>query len=97
MSGVLQDFIDTAAVIANLDHVVAVDTGVAHLAGSMGKPVSLLLAHSVDWRWEIGTTSSPWYPNHRLHRQPALGDWASVITSLRAEHAAPVMEATDAS
>lgn len=96
MSAELKDFIDTAAVIANLDHVVAVDTGVAHLAGSMGKPVSLLLAHSVDWRWEIGTTHSPWYPNHRIHRQPALGDWASVINSLRDEHAALGVEAVEA-
>lgn len=88
MVPVLTDFIDTAAVIANLDHVVAVDTGVGHLAGSMGVPVSLLLAHAVDWRWEIGTTGSPWYPNHRIHRQPALGDWNSVINSLRAEQAA---------
>ncbi|MDG3439040.1 tetratricopeptide repeat protein [Nitrospirillum amazonense] len=87
LSPKLQDFIDTAAVIANLDHVVAVDTGVAHLAGSMGKPVSLLLAHSVDWRWGIGDTTSPWYPNHRVHRQLALGDWLSAIASLKEEHA----------
>ncbi|WP_035708566.1 tetratricopeptide repeat protein [Niveispirillum irakense] len=86
MSSVLQDFIDTAAVIANLDHVVAVDTGVGHLAGSMGAPVSLMLAHSVDWRWGIGGDRSPWYPNHRVHRQPALGDWHSVIAALREEH-----------
>lgn len=89
MSPVLQDFIDTAAVIANLDHVVAVDTGVGHLAGSMGTPVSLLLAHSVDWRWGIGGERSPWYPHHRVHRQAALGDWNSVITALRDEHSAP--------
>ncbi|MGQ3048560.1 MAG: hypothetical protein ACT6Q8_05785 [Niveispirillum sp.] len=69
-----------------LDHIVAVDTGVAHLAGSMGKPVSLLLAHSVDWRWEIGSTSFPWYPNHSIHRQPDLGDWGSVIKNLREEY-----------
>ncbi|MFV3127262.1 hypothetical protein [Niveispirillum sp. KHB5.9] len=86
MSPHLKDFIDTAAVIANLDHVVAVDTGVGHLAGSMGTPVSLLLAHAVDWRWEIGTTHSPWYPNHRIHRQQTLGDWAGVIAELKAEH-----------
>ncbi|MEE3624407.1 tetratricopeptide repeat-containing glycosyltransferase family protein [Nitrospirillum sp. BR 11752] len=89
LSPQLKDFIDTAAIIANLDHVVAVDTGVGHLAGCMGKPVSLLLAHSVDWRWGIGDTTSPWYPNHRIHRQPALGDWPGVIASLRAEHAQP--------
>ncbi|MEA1648538.1 glycosyltransferase family 9 protein [Nitrospirillum sp. BR 11164] len=87
LSSQLKDFIDTAAIIANLDHVVAVDTGVGHLAGSMGKPVSLLLAHSVDWRWGIGDTTSPWYPNHRVHRQPALGDWLSAIASLKEEHA----------
>lgn len=88
MSDVLLDFVDTAAVIANLDHVVAVDTGVGHLAGSMGAPVSLMLAHSVDWRWGIGGERSPWYPNHHVHRQPALGDWNSVIAALRKEHSA---------
>ena len=68
--GVLQlgqefaDFADTAAVVAMLDLVIAVDTSVAHLAGAMGKAVALLVPFSPDWRWLLDRTDSPWYPTH---------------------------------
>ena len=76
---VLGDFADTAALIANLDLIISVDTAVAHLAGAMGKPVWLLLPFSPDWRVDAGSPDSPWYPTMRLFRQPARRDWASVI------------------
>ena len=81
----LKDFADTAAVLAALDLVVTVDTAVAHLAGALGKPVWILLAHSPDWRWLLGREDSPWYPSARLFRQPSLGDWDSVITRMAVE------------
>jgi len=79
------DFADTAAVIANLDLVISVDTSVAHLAGAMGKPVWVLLPYIPDWRWMMGREDSPWYPTMRLFRQPQAGDWASVFTRVREE------------
>jgi hypothetical protein len=75
----LEDFAVTAAVIANLDLVICVDTAVAHLAGAMGKPVWLLLAHVGDWRWLRDRTDSPWYPTMRLFRQQAIGRWDDVL------------------
>lgn len=75
----LKDFSDTAALVANLDLVITVDTAVAHLAGAMGKPVWVLLAHTPDWRWMLDRNDSPWYPTMRLFRQPQPGDWAYVI------------------
>jgi Flp pilus assembly protein TadD len=75
----LKDFADTAALIANLDLVIAVDTAVAHLAGAMGKPVLTLLPFVSDWRWLLEREDSPWYPTMRLFRQPSRGDWDSVI------------------
>lgn len=76
----LRSFADTAALIANLDLVVAVDTSVAHLVGAMGKPLWLLLPFNPDWRWLMRRTDSPWYPTARLFRQTRPGDWARVVT-----------------
>jgi tetratricopeptide (TPR) repeat protein len=74
-----RDFADTAAVISLLDVVVSVDTAVAHLAGALGKPVMMLVPHAADFRWMRGCDDSPWYPSAKLFRQPAIGDWDSVI------------------
>ena len=79
------DFADTAAVIAMLDLVIAVDTSVAHLAGAMGKAVALLLPFSPDFRWLLDRTDSPWYPSMRLFRQTSIGDWNGPIERIRHE------------
>jgi len=75
----LHDFADTAALIANLDLVITVDTSVAHLSGAMGKPTWLLQTYMPDWRWMLDRDDSPWYPTIRLFRQAKPGDWAGVI------------------
>jgi Tfp pilus assembly protein PilF len=75
----LNDFADTAALIASLDLVISVDTAVAHLTGAMGKPTWLLLPYAPDWRWLLHRENSPWYPTMRLFRQKRLGDWKEVI------------------
>ncbi len=80
-----RDFADTAAAISLLDAVIAADTAVAHLAGAMGKPLLLLLPFGADFRWLRERDDSPWYPTARLLRQPAFGDWASVVDALRRE------------
>ena len=81
----LIDFSDTAAVISQLDVVVSVDTVVAHLAGALGKPAMILLPHAADFRWLRGRSDTPWYPAAKLLRQPAFGDWDSVIGGLAEE------------
>ena len=78
----LADFSDTAALLANLDLVITVDTAVAHLAGAMGKPVWLLLKAVPDWRWMLDRADSPWYPTMRLFRQKRSGDWQTPIGEL---------------
>ncbi|MGH6769614.1 MAG: tetratricopeptide repeat protein [Xanthobacteraceae bacterium] len=75
----LNDFDDTAAVVALADLVIAVDTSVVHLAGAMGRPVWVLLPFQPDWRWLLGREDSPWYPTARLFRQSAPGDWEGAI------------------
>lgn len=77
-------FIDTAAVIANLDLVVTVDTSIAHLAAALGKPTWVALKYSPDWRWLLGRSDSPWYPTVRLFRQESIGDWSKVFADMTA-------------
>ena len=78
----LGDFSDTAALISQLDLVISVDTGVAHLAGALGKPVWILLTHAPDWRWLLDRDDSPWYPTARLFRQSERNNWNSVISNV---------------
>jgi hypothetical protein len=78
-------FIDTAALINELDAVVTIDTAIAHLAGALGKRVFILLPYAADWRYHQDRTDSPWYPTATLIRQPTPGDWHSVIEKLSLE------------
>lgn len=82
----ITDFTDTAAIIANLDLLISVDTAAAHLAGALGKPCWVLLPdYQTDWRWLAGRDDSPWYPGAvRLFRQPAGGGWSPVIAAVAA-------------
>jgi len=81
----INDFLDTAGLVSNLDLVISVDTAVAHLAGAMAKPVWIMLPYCPDWRWMLNRHDSPWYPTARLFRQEAYGDWHGVISRLKAE------------
>ena len=81
----VRDFADTAAIVANLDLVISVDTAVAHLAGALGKKCWVLLPdYMTDWRWLVERNDSPWYPEvMHLFRQSSRGTWGEVITELR--------------
>ncbi|MDJ1182633.1 tetratricopeptide repeat protein [Roseofilum casamattae] len=78
-----QDFLDTAQTIRQLDLVVTIDTAVAHLAGTLGKPTWVLLHFSCDWRWMFVRLDSPWYPSIRLFRQSQPQDWSTVIAQVK--------------
>jgi hypothetical protein len=78
----LDDFVDTAAVMRNLDLVVSVDSAPAHLAGALGVPTWVALPFAPDWRWLLGREDSPWYPSMRLFRQAAPGDWDGVFARM---------------
>jgi Flp pilus assembly protein TadD len=75
-------FMDTAAIMMNLDLVITSDTAVPHLAGGLGVPVWVMLPFSPDWRWLLHRTDTPWYPTTRLFRQPGPGDWQSVFAEV---------------
>lgn len=79
------DFLDTAALVDNLDLVISADTAVAHLAGALGKPVWLLNRFDSEWRWMLGREDSPWYPSMRIFRQPVPHDWGSVMARIARE------------
>ena len=77
-----RDFLDTAAVMMQLDLVVTPDTSVAHLAGGLGVPVWLVLPFAAEWRWLVDRDDSPWYPSMRLFRQSAYRDWDGVFVRM---------------
>lgn len=80
----LGDFADTAAAVASLDLVIAVDTSVAHLAGALGRPVWMLTPYALDWRWLRDREDTPWYPTMRLFRQRRPREWDDPLMRLSA-------------
>ncbi len=80
----LASFDDTAALMANLDLVITVDSAPAHLAGALGVPVWVMLYAPAEWRWGRSGESTPWYGSARLFRQAAIGDWARTVAEIRA-------------
>ena len=80
----LDDFMQTAAVLVNLDLVITCDTAVAHLAGALGIPVWVAIPFAPDWRWLLDRSDSPWYPTMRLFRQDRRGDWQGVFQRIEA-------------
>ncbi len=83
LSNAVGSFLGLAAVLSQLDLLITVDSAPAHLSGSLGQPTWVMLPHVSDFRWLTNRTDSPWYATLRLFRQPALGDWASVVKEIK--------------
>ena len=81
----LNDFSDTAALIANLDLVISVDTSTAHLAAALGKPTWILTRFDTCWRWLLERDDSPWYASVKLYRQGKNRDWAATLARVAAD------------
>ena len=88
LSAELTDFSETAGAMMNLDLIIAVDTAVVHLAGSLARPTWVMMPFTPDWRWMIGREDNSWYPTLRLYRQSAPSDWDGVIARVAADLAA---------
>ncbi|AXL50482.1 glycosyl transferase family 8 [Paraburkholderia caffeinilytica] len=82
LSDEIEDFEDTAAILSVADLLISVDSSPVHLAGALGRPAWVMLPFVPDWRWLLERTDSPWYPGMRLFRQPAHGDWQSVMAAI---------------
>ena len=79
----IKDCADTAALLAQMDLLITVDTSISHLAGALGIPTWVLLPHRIDWRWSPGEGISDWYPSIRIFRQPSPGDWLGLASIVR--------------
>lgn len=88
------DFADTAALLENLDLLIAVDTAVVHLAGALGRPAWILLAQDADWRWLHDRKDSPWYPSIRLYRQKMPGQWLPLLETVASDLQAVIAAGT---
>ena len=76
------EILHAASALLQADLLLTVDTFIAHLAGSLGRPVWLMLQHRADWRWQDDVSASPWYPTMRIFRQPRAGDWSGLMRQL---------------
>lgn len=85
MSPYIQSWRDTAEIISQLDLVIAVDTGIAHLAAAQGVPVWLMNSKITDWRWLLDREDSIWYPSMRIFRQKQLDDWSELLVRVSQE------------
>lgn len=79
------DYDETAALVNALDLVISVCTSVVHLTGALGRPVWVMTALVPEWRYGLRGASMPWYPQARLFRQTAQGDWDPVISGIERE------------
>jgi len=85
----IADFADTMAILKNIERLVTIDTSVAHIAGAIGVPTSLVLPYAPDWRWLLERDDTPWYPSLRLFRQQRPYDWSGVVERVAASLDAP--------
>jgi tetratricopeptide (TPR) repeat protein len=84
LAGHIKDFADTAALVANLDLLISIDTALAHLGGAMARPTWVMLSYVADWRWNLDRDRCPWYPSMRIFRQRTHGDWPEAIARIAA-------------
>jgi hypothetical protein len=85
LSDEIADFEDTAAILAEADLLISVDSSPVHLAGALDRPTWVMLPKVPDWRWLLDRDDTPWYPRTRLFRQDKQGDWSSVVAKMSAE------------
>ena len=78
-------FMDTAAVMMNLDLVISCDSSPASLAGALGAPVWMAISNTPDWRWLSHREDTPWYPSMRIFRQRERLVWGPVFERMAAE------------
>jgi ADP-heptose:LPS heptosyltransferase len=78
----LTDFSETAAILANLDLLITIDSAPAHLGGALGRPTWMLNRASSEWRWGWKQTESFWYPTMRIFNQDRPGDWGPAILAV---------------
>jgi tetratricopeptide (TPR) repeat protein len=88
-------FLDTAAVMENLDLIITSDTSIAHVAGALARPTWVALKQVPDWRWLRERRDNPWYPTLRLFRQRSAGDWDPVFADIRTQLLALLRQSQD--
>jgi ADP-heptose:LPS heptosyltransferase len=81
----INNFLDTAAIVSNMDLIISIDTSLIHLAGAIGKKSFLMLSYSADWRWLLDQNKTPWYENIKIFRQDSIGNWDFVINQIQDE------------
>ena len=76
-------FVDTAAIIKNLDLVISIDTGMVQLCGAIGTKIWMLSPKVPNWPWTNYGTTTPWYSSLKIFRQEKVNDWEKPIKNLK--------------
>ena len=73
------DYDDTVAMVAAMDHVVAMHTTIVHVAGGLGVPCWTFVPKNSQWRYGYQGEGYPWCASVRILRQKARGKWTDII------------------
>ena len=85
LSNYINDYLDTASLLKNIDILVTIDTSIAHLAGALGIKTFLLLPYDSEWRWFTDEEKTPWYDSIKIFKQKNTNDWKEVIQRVKDE------------
>ena len=77
-----KSFVDTIAILKNIDILITVDTSIAHLAGVLNVKTLLLLGYISEWRW-FNNNDKIWYNSVELLRMTENSELKNILPQVK--------------